>query len=275
MNVAVVGLGLIGGSLAKTIQKHTDYKVIGIDKNEDVLNKALSSGAIDTAGSAKDLSEADITIICLYPEIIPTFVEENKMNFKENSVIIDTAGIKSKICSEISGIDLGNTVFVGAHPMAGREVSGFENSVDNLFDNASFIFTPIGVDEEIVENLKKFALDIGFKTTVVTTPEKHDSIIAYTSQIAHVLACAYVLSPNSRNHFGFSAGSFKDVSRVAKINEELWTQLFLDNSETLCREIDILIENLSSMRDMIASGDGHKLKATLRKGREIKEELDK
>ena len=233
MKIAVVGLGLIGGSLAKTIKKHTQHTVIGIDKDKNVLDKALSLNSIDFAGDEENLKEADLTIISLYPDIIPKFIEKNKDNFKDGSVIIDTAGTKKNLCERVSEIELSNAVFVGAHPMAGKEVSGFDNSSDNLFDNASFIFTPIEENEKLNSFLKDFALSIGFKKTVFTTPENHDKIIAFTSQIAHVLACAYVLSPTSLNHFGFSAGSFKDVSRVAKINEELWSQLFVENSEAL------------------------------------------
>lgn len=159
--------------------------------------------------------------------------------------------------------------------MAGREVSGFENSLDDMFDNASFILTPVNQCADELERLKSFINEMHFARIVVTTPKQHDEIIAYTSQIAHVLACAYVLSPRAKQHFGFSAGSFRDVSRVAKINEELWAQLFLDNSETLCEEIETLIENLQMLKQLIGNDELDELKAVLKQGRQVKEEIDK
>ena len=220
------------------------------------------------------MKRSDITIVCLYPEQIASFVMANKSNFKENSIVIDTAGTKVKICEMLQNEALGSVTFIGAHPMAGREVSGFDNALDDLFDNASFIFTPYE-QSEALETLKKFAIDIGFAQYIVTTPEKHDKMIAYTSQIAHVLACSYVLSPNSRDHAGFSAGSFRDVSRVAKINETLWTQLFLDNKEMLCEEIDHLIGNLRKIQSFIQDDDSEQLKSILKEGRLIKEAIDR
>lgn len=274
MKIAIVGLGLIGGSLAKTIKKNTNHEVIGLDINREVLVFSKSVGAIDEIGDTSSLAKADVTIICLYPDKVVPFVLENRTKFKPDSIVTDTAGIKSHICWTLEDEDLDFT-FIGGHPMAGREVSGFENSLDDMFNNASYIFTPLNAAGDQVETLKRLAMEMKFGSTVITTPERHDEIIAYTSQIAHVLACAYVLSPRSREHAGFSAGSFMDVSRVAKINEELWTQLFIDNKETLCEEIDTLLGNLQEIKDCIENGRADKLKAILKKGREIKEELDR
>lgn len=273
MIISIVGLGLIGGSLAKAIKKNTNYHVIGFDINEAVQRSALSQGVVDEIGDEESLKKTDITIISLYPEQVASFVIGNRGSFKKNSIVIDTAGTKMKICSMLKNADLGSVTFVGAHPMAGREVSGFENSLEDLFENASFIFTPYE-ESDALETLKKFSRDIGFAQYIVTTPEKHDKMIAYTSQIAHVLACSYVLSPNSLEHSGFSAGSFRDISRVAKINEELWTQLFLENKELLCDEIEHLIDNLKKIEGFIQNDDKIQLKNILKEGRLIKEAID-
>lgn len=273
MNVAIVGLGLIGGSLAKTIKKRTSDYVIGFNRNATVCEFALECGAIDKIGTPEDLKNADLTIVCIYPEATVKYITDNVNNFKPGSIVIDACGIKEKICNPLYKMDLPFT-FVGAHPMAGREVNGFENSLDDLYDGASFIFTPQDPDSKEVEFLKGYALKLGFGRTAITTPAEHDEIIAFTSQIAHVLACAYVLSPNSSKHFGFSAGSFKDVSRVAKINETLWTELFIENKEALGKEIDNLISNLTSFKNAITESNAEELETMLRNSRLIKEKLD-
>lgn len=273
MNVSIVGLGLIGGSLAKTIKKHTDDFVIGFNRNKTVCDFALECGAIDKIGEVSDLKNSDLTILCIYPDATVEYIKEHINDFKKGSLVIDTCGVKEKICNPLYSMDLPFT-FIGAHPMAGREVGGFENSLDNLYDSASFIFTPKDEDCKELDFLKEYAKKIGFGRTAVTTAKEHDRIIAFTSQIAHVLACAYVLSPNSMKHFGFSAGSFKDVSRVAKINEILWTELFIDNKVALCEEIENLIGNLNKFKSAIEDSDEQTLKKLLKESRLIKEKLD-
>lgn len=274
MKIAIVGLGLIGGSLARALKENTDHYVIGLDLNSEVLSFAHSVGAVDRIGAEKDLKEADVTFICLYPNAVVDFVHRNLTCFKQGSVVTDTAGVKSCICDILYHEELPFT-FIGGHPMAGREVSGFENSMPDLFHGASYIFTPQSKDLPGLALLEQLAGALRFGRTVLTTPEQHDRMIAYTSQIAHVMACAYVLSPCSREHDGYSAGSFRDVSRVAKINEELWTQLFIDNKKALLAEMDILLGNLTEMKVQLEQDHYDGLKAMLRQGREIKEALDK
>ena len=164
-------------------------------------------------------------------------------------------------------------MFVGGHPMAGKERSGFEASEATLFRGASYLLVPCGAPDWAKDTMKELAMDMGFGRVVETTPEHHDEMIAYTSQLPHALACAYVLSPRCPQHKGFSAGSYRDVSRVARINETLWTELFLDNREALSRELSTLIENLSSIQSALDREDGEALRALLRKGRQVKEAL--
>ena len=273
MKILIVGLGLSGASLAKTLQKNTTHYVMGWNRTASVMKKAYADGAIDTYGPLEELiPEADITIVNIYPDGIVPFILEHKHLFKKGSIVTDSCGIKTKICRALEKEKLDFT-FIGGHPMAGREVSGYDASLDNLFEKASYIFTPLCAPQAQVQRLCDLADEMHFARCVVTTPEHHDAMIAYTSQIAHVLACSYILSPRAPEHDGYSAGSYRDVSRVAKINADMWTELFLDNSANLTAQIDELIRNLTAFKDAIAAGDSEKLHALLSKGNAIKEEI--
>lgn len=274
MNILIVGLGLIGASLAKTLKKNTNHHIMGWNRTASVMNRALAENVIDECGELEALiPKADVTIINFYPKAIVPFVMDHRHLFKENSIVTDSCGIKTKICRELEKESF-NFYFIGAHPMAGREVSGYDNSLSTLFDNASFICTPT---EDIPRNktdaLVGLAQEMGFARTVVTTPEHHDEMIAFTSQIAHVLACSYVLSPLAPYHAGYSAGSYRDVSRVARINADMWTELFIDNKEPLVREIDDLVSNLMKFKYCIVNGDENQLHDLMEQGNRIKEEI--
>ena len=188
MNILICGLGLIGASLAKTLKKNTNHTVLGWNRTKSVTEKALRDGVIDRTGEVDDLMrEADITFINFYPDAIVPFILEHKDSFKRDSIVSDSCGIKTKICREMEKHKL-NFYFIGAHPMAGREVSGYDNSLDNLYDNASFICTPFeDTPRNKTDALVGLAQQMGFARTVVTNPEHHDEMIAFTSQIAHVL----------------------------------------------------------------------------------------
>ena len=273
MNILVVGLGLIGASLAKTLKKNTNHYVLGWNRTETVTEKALRDNAIDESGDLEELiPKADITIINFYPDAIVPFVTKYKDLFKKDSIVTDSCGIKCKICEPLSKEKF-NFTFIGGHPMAGREVSGYDNSLADLFDNASYIFTPINAPKSKVDVLTTLATEMKFGRFVVTTPKHHDDMIAYTSQIAHVLACSYILSPRAPMHTGFSAGSYRDVSRVARINAEMWSELFIANRESLVCEIDELIKNLEDFRKNINDTNEDGLKKLLSKGNSIKEEI--
>ena len=278
MNILVCGLGLIGASLAKQIKKNTRHTVLGWNRTASVTDKALRDGAIDRTGELEELiSEADITIINFYPQAIVPFIIEHKDCFKEDSIVTDSCGIKTKICNEIQEYNEKyhfNFYYIGAHPMAGREVGGYDNSLDNLFDNASFICTPYeDTPKNKTDALVGLANDIGFARTVVTSPEHHDEMIAFTSQIAHVLACSYVLSPLAPMHPGYSAGSYRDVSRVARINADMWADLFIDNKKALVDEIDDLVSNLMKFKYNIVNEDANELKMLMNRANKIKEEI--
>lgn len=274
MNVLIIGLGLIGASLAKALKKNTSHTVLGWNRTESVTQRALEEGVIDRRGALEELLPiADITFINFYPEAIAPFIIEHKDLFKKNSIVTDSCGIKTKLCRRLENEKF-DFYYIGAHPMAGREVSGYDNSLATLFDNASFICTPYeSTPRNKTDALVGLAGEMGFARTVVTTPEHHDEMIAFTSQIAHVLACSYVLSPLAPYHAGYSAGSYRDVSRVARINADMWTELFIDNKEPLVREIDDLVSNLMKFRESIENEDAQTLHDLMEKGNRIKEEI--
>lgn len=273
MNILVVGLGLIGASLAKTLKKNTSHFVLGWNRTESVMKKALADGSVDKIGPLEELIPmADITIVNFYPDAIVPFILEHRHAFKEGSIVTDSCGIKTRICRELQKEDFQFT-FIGAHPMAGKEVSGYDNSSENLFDKASFICTPTDAPKAKTDTLVELAKEMGFARTVVTTPEHHDEMIAFTSQIAHVLACSYVLSPLAPQHPGFSAGSYRDVSRVARINGEMWSELFIANKEPLIKEIDDLVHNLNSFKEAIDAEDSKTLEDLMAQANRIKEEI--
>lgn len=274
MKIVISGLGIIGGSFAKAIKKYTDHYIIGINRSPQPLREALECGAIDEIGSPDSLRDADMLILGTFPAAAVSFVKKYAGLIPEKCIVIDSCGIKSEICPELAGIasEHGFT-FVGCHPMAGKETNGFVSADADLFLGASCILVPCGAPKEKTDVVASFAKKIGFGKVVYTTPEKHDRMIAFTSQLPHVIACSYVMSPVCPEHNGFSAGSYRDVSRVAKINASLWTELFMENSAPLTEEIDILIHNLSQIRDSILSENREELHALLEKSRNIKEEL--
>lgn len=274
MNIAIVGLGIIGGSLAKAFTSYTEHRVIGINRSEDVVKRALEEGAINEAGTKYSLANADIVYMCTYPKHIVSYVRENINYFKKGCIVTDVCGIKSGICDELTEIcESGGLRYVGSHPMAGKEKSSYSASEASLFFNASYIVVPCKADKLAVDTVISLAKEVGFKTVRITTPEEHDRMIAFTSQVPHALACAYVMSPCCPNHKGFSAGSYRDVSRVAAINEDLWTDLFLSNRQPLSEELGVLIGNLTDIKKAVDSGNSNELRELLKKSRLIKQGL--
>lgn len=274
MKICIAGLGLIGGSLAKTLKKNTDEIVYGIDINKEAIALALAQEAIDAEITPKDMKNADLVILGIYPQATIDFIKANKGNFKKGGIVIDTCGIKKAVVDSAERELEGSGVyFLGCHPMAGREFWGFEYAIDNLFDRASFIMTPTeNTPDDVVKTVSKLALDMGFAKCVVSTPQEHDEVIAFTSQLAHVVSSAYVKSPSLFKQAGFSAGSFKDLTRVARLNEDMWTSLFLLNKAPLLFEIDHVIAALTDYRDAIAGDDSERLHELLKEGRVLKEE---
>lgn len=274
MNIAIVGLGIIGGSLAKAFTGYTEHRVIGINRSEETAKRALADGAIHEIGTKYSLANADVVYMCTYPKHIVEFVRENATYFKKGCIVTDVCGIKSKICPELTEVCISNGLqYVGSHPMAGKEKFSYSASEASLFMNASYIVVPCKADNQAVDTIITLAKEIGCGIIRTATPEEHDRMIAFTSQVPHALACAYVQSPCCTNHKGFSAGSYRDVSRVANINEDLWTDLFFSNKQPLSQELGILVENITKIKNAIDSDNAQELKDLLKSSRLIKQGL--
>ncbi len=276
MKIGIIGLGLIGGSMAKAIRLNTDHYVLGMDIDRKIVTKAKIIEAINEELTEENIGECDMLILALYPDATVNTVKKYAHLIKKGAYLIDCGGVKEKVCDNIPEIARENGfIFVGGHPMAGIEKIGFKYSNAEIFTEASMILTPDdNVKVEDLVNIKIFFLSIGFGKITVKTAKDHDRIIAYTSQLAHVLSNAYVKSETAKEHRGLSAGSFKDLTRVAYLNETMWTELFFENKNNLISELDTLINNLGEYKSALEKNDEDKLKELLRIGRETKEALD-
>jgi len=276
VNIAVIGLGLIGGSIAKAAKQNTEHRILGMDIKESVRLKAKLLEAIDEVCSENDLKSCDMLILALHPLAAEEWLKQHAESVKAGALVVDCCGTKQRICKV--GFELAakhHFNFIGGHPMAGIERSGFDASSEKLFSKAAMILTP-GHDCDIrqLEFAKRFFLSLGFAKITLTTPEEHDRIIAYTSQLAHIVSSSYMKSPTAASHVGFSAGSFRDMTRVAQLHEGMWTELFLQNQEFLGAEIDCLIENLTRYREVIVNQRKEELRTLLKEGRELKHKID-
>ena len=269
MNIGIIGLGLMGGSLAKSIKARTHNNVFATDIDSETMLFARLSGAIDAELSDENISACNLIFLAVSPKAAIEWVKKNAEKIDKNTVVIDLCGVKRAVSDEILPIALENGfLYIGGHPMAGIERSGFVNSTPDLFVGASMILSPEEhVDIRVLEMLKALFIDVGFANVTFTTADEHDRIIAFTSQLAHVVSSAYVKSPEAQKQRGFSAGSFKDMTRL---DEHLWTQLFLDNTDYIAQQLETLINNLNEYLDAIKENDAQTLEALLKDGREKK-----
>ena len=276
MVFGIVGLGLIGGSLARSIKFHSKHTVYGCDLKETAILQAKLVGAIDGELTEENLPECDVVLVALYPADAVDWTLNHLDSFKPGALVIDCCGVKRFVCDRLYPAFEGKqAIFMGGHPMAGRERSGFTYAQDDLFENASMILAPApGTDIETIRRAKEIFLSIGFAKVRFTTPREHDEMIAFTSQLAHVVSSAYVKTPLAPKHKGFSAGSFRDMTRVARLNEDMWTELFLENDDLLLTQVEALIQNMQEYYDALKDRDEERLRFLLREGREIKEALE-
>ena len=277
MNIAIIGLGLIGGSMAKTLKKNTPHTILGIDTDPQVMFKARLMEAIDADLTPERLAICDMVFVATWPQTAVSYVQEHAAQIRKGAVVIDLCGVKRAVCEPLFRVAEENGfLFVGGHPMAGIEYSGFDHASTSLFQNASMILTPPrNTNLQVLAELKHFFRELGFARVVVTTPEEHDRVIGYTSQLAHVVSSAYVKSPEAMEHHGFSAGSFKDMTRVARLQPDMWTELFMLNREPLLSELDALIGHLNEYRAALENADAKQLHALLKAGAERKEIVDR
>lgn len=259
--IVVVGLGLIGGSMAMALHGFEDYELLGVDVSQPTLRYALEHNIVDRAtdDAEEALGEADLVFLCMHPQGIVNFLTEHKDHFKPGAMVTDVCGVKGAVLEAARALPE-EVSFLGGHPMAGREVSGVQNAIPNMFQAAHYILTPGEQSKaEHIRLMERVAKHIGCADVVKTTPEQHDAIIAYTSQMMHVIAVAVCDDPRLFEYQGFEGDSFRGCTRVAALDVPLWTQLFTLNSDALCKALEHLEDNLRQYRRVIQEGNREEL----------------
>ena len=273
MIVGVVGLGLIGGSIAKAY-KEAGETVYGYDIDKTITDFAMLSGVLDGILDDDSIRKCQLIHIATYPDAAIGYMTEHAKAFPKDCIVMDDCGTKRKVCK--AGFALARTygyTYVGAHPMAGTKFSGFKYSRASMFSGATMIIVPPAFDDiSLYDRLKQLLAPLQLKGLVFTTSDDHDQRIAFTSQLAHVVSNAYVKSPSAQRQKGYSAGSFRDLTRVAWLNEQMWTELFLENKDNLISEITTIIDNLTQYRDAMKADNADTLRQLLRDGRIAKEQ---
>ena len=275
MIVGVLGLGLIGGSMARAYAK-AGHTVYASEKDESILGFAQLAGAVHGVLDEATIGSCELILLAIYSGGSAAWLEENAHLISPNAFVIDCCGIKEEICDRAFPVakKYGFT-FVGGHPMAGSHFSGFKYSRSNLFMGAPMVLVPPRYDDpELLEQLKNLLAPCRFGSFSVTTAQEHDKVIAFTSQMAHLVSNAYIKSPTALEHKGFSAGSYKDMTRVAWLNPKMWAELFLSNRENMLYELDTYMDSLEEYRSALKNCDEQKLIALLDEGRRRKEEVD-
>ena len=275
MKVGILGLGLIGGSLARAyaIAGHTVY---AIQRNEQMLSFAMLAGAVHGKLREETIPECDLILLSIYPDGSAGWLEKNAHLISKDALVIDCCGIKREVCRRCFPLaEKYGFTFVGGHPMAGSQFSGFKYSRATLFKGQPMGLVPPRFDDmALLDRCRQALAPCEFGTFSVTTAEDHDQMIAFTSQMPHILSNAFIKSPTALRHKGFSAGSYRDLTRVAWLNAPMWAELFLGNRDNVLREMDFYIESLQAYRDTIAAQDLEKLTALLEEGKRRKEEVD-
>ncbi|MDR2870878.1 MAG: prephenate dehydrogenase [Deferribacteraceae bacterium] len=275
MTVAIIGLGLIGGSLAKAY-KAAGHRVLASDTDQSILNAAICAAVVDAPLDDSSLQSCELILLAVYPQAAIEFIESAQLS--PHTMVIDCCGTKRSVCAiGFEAAQQRGFTFVGGHPMAGTEQSGFAHSKADMFNGASMIIVPppAGTDEALLARVEQLLAPAQFGRMTVTTAEKHDAMIAFTSQMAHLVSNAFIKSPTLREHKGFSAGSYKDLTRVAWLNEHMWTELFLENRENLLYELDLFILSLQAYHKALETEDSELLRMLLLEGKRLKEEVDR
>lgn len=275
MKVGILGLGLIGGSMARAyaVAGHTVYAA---DLDESTLSFAILSGAVHGRLDEKTIPACELLLLAIYPGGSAKWLEDNGRLVDSGALVLDLCGIKQEVCKRCFPVarNYGFT-FVGGHPMAGSHFSGFKYSRADLYKGAPMVLVPPRFDDiDLLQRVKDAMAPCGFGMFSVTTAEEHDRMIAFTSQMPHVLSNAFIKSPTARQHKGFSAGSYKDLTRVAWLNAPMWSELFLENRDNLLFELNTYLDSLTAYRDALEARDGERLTALLDAGKKAKEEVD-
>lgn len=275
MNVGILGLGLIGGSMARAFAK-AGHTVFAFEKDEGILSFAELAGAVHGGLDAATIGACDLILLAIYPDGSATWLEENAKLVNPDALVMDLCGIKEEICARCFPLaEQYGFTFVGGHPMAGSHHSGFKASRSNLFQGAPMVLVPPRFDEmQLLQRVKDVLEPCNFGSFSVCTAQEHDRLIAFTSQMPHVLSNAYIKSPTALGHKGFSAGSYKDLTRVAWLNPEMWADLCMENRENMLFELDTYIASLQAYRAALEGKDINALVALLDEGKRRKEEVD-
>ena len=275
MNVGILGLGLIGGSLARAyaLEGHSVYAA---EKDDSMLSFAILAGAVQGKLDEETIPQCDLILLAIYPDGSASWLEKHAHLVSPDALVLDCCGIKQEICRRCFPLaEQYGFTFVGGHPMAGSQFSGFKYSRANLFEGAPMVLVPPVYDNiELLDRVKQAMAPCHFGSFSVTTAEDHDKKIAFTSQMAHIVSNAYVKSPTALEHKGFSAGSYRDLTRVAWLNPQMWAELFLENKDNVLFELDQFIGSLTAYREAVAQEDMPRLVQLLDEGKKRKEEID-
>ena len=275
MTVGILGLGLIGGSLARAyaLAGHT---VFAADQDASILAFAQLACAVDAPLTPENLPDCDLILLAIYPEGSAAWLTENARYLSPNALVMDCCGVKREICEKCFPIaEKFGFTFIGGHPMAGTQFSGFKHSRADLFQGAPMVLVPPRFDDiRLLERAKQALAPCGFGSFSVTTARDHDRMIAFTSQMPHIISNAFIKSPTALEHRGFSAGSYRDLTRVAWLNPGMWAELFLENREFVLKELDTLLASLTAYRDALEEENKEVLMALLTEGKERKELVD-
>ena len=275
MIVGILGLGLIGGSLARAYAK-AGHTVYATDKDTSILAFAQLAGVVSAELTADTISKCDLILLSIYADASATWLEHNARYISSDTLVMDCCGIKEEICRRCFPLaERYGFTFIGGHPMAGSHFSGFKYSRSNLFQGAPMVLVPPCFDDpQLLQRAQDALAPCNFGSFSVTTASEHDVMIAFTSQMPHIVSNAYIKSPTASSHKGFSAGSYKDLTRVAWLNPQMWAELFLSNKENVLSELEFYINSLTKYRDAIQSSDQTELIRLLEEGKRRKEEVD-
>ena len=275
MTVGILGLGLIGGSLARAYAV-AGHRVYAADHDERIRSFAQLAGAVDAPLTPENIPECDLILLAIYPAGCAKWLEDNARHISPNTLVIDCCGVKARVCEACFPLaEKYGFTFLGGHPMAGTQFSGFKYSRANLFEGAPMVLVPPRFDDmALLERAKNALAPCAFGSYSVTTAAEHDRMIAFTSQMPHIVSNAFIKSPTAAAHKGFSAGSYKDLTRVAWLNPRMWAELFLENREHVLTELDTLLTSLIAYRDALAAQDRDTLTALLDEGKKRKEAVD-
>ena len=275
MTVGILGLGLIGGSLARAYAL-AGHSVYAADRDESILAFAQLAGAVNAPLTPDNLPDCDLILLAIYPEGSAAWLAENARHISQNALVLDCCGVKQEICEKCFPLaEKFGFTFLGGHPMAGTQFSGFKHSRADLFQGAPMVLVPPRFDDmDLLDRAKKALAPCGFGSFSVTTARDHDRMIAFTSQMPHIVSNAFIKSPTALEHRGFSAGSYRDLTRVAWLNPGMWAELFLENREFVLTELDTLLASLNAYRNALEDENKEVLMALLTEGKERKELVD-